>query len=554
MRSRPLLIAAAILGVGISLSACQSQTPRRAACPAGERCLEYGNGADPISLNPQIATATNESAVLRELFEGMFTDGPDGAPVKGVAQSYEVSPDGLVWTFHLRPDAVWSDGRPLTANDFVFAYRHMLDPKTGSTYSYLLYVIKNGQAVNGGTPAETLGAKALDAHTLQLTLEHPASYLPQLMKHQSFYPIPEHVVRRWGEKWATPGKLVGNGAYLLTEWKLGDYIRLDKNPRFEDAKHVCFDRVNLYPITDAVAGERRALRGELDINAGIQPSRVARLRANPDWARYVRAHSYLSTGYVIFNTHDVPALRDVRVRQAISMSIDRHFITDKIFQSVGQAPTTAFVPVGIAGYVPQSERPKAYWADWTYPQRQAEARRLLAAAGYGPGHPLKLQFKTFNNPTSLEVIQSIQSDLKSVGIDTTIRLEDGIVALQSFEIRDFQIGNAGWIADYDDPMTYLGLMKSDTGAQNYGDYKNPAYDALLNKADNEPDAGTRARYLAQAEQMMLDDADVAPIDTGVNLNLVSPKITGWVDNDVDIHPIRYLCRNDAARPVSNPAG
>ncbi|HWF75690.1 MAG TPA: hypothetical protein VN694_00815, partial [Caulobacteraceae bacterium] len=151
-------------------------------------------------------------------------------------------------------------------------------------------------------------------------------------------------------------------------------------------------------------------------------------------------------------------------------------------------------------------------------------------------------------------IQSIQSDLKSVGIDTTIRLEDGIVALQSFEIRDFQIGNAGWIADYDDPMTYLGLMKSDTGAQNYGDYKNPAYDALLNKADNEPDAGKRARYLAQAEQMMLDDADVAPIDTGVNLNLVSPKITGWVDNDVDIHPIRYLCRNDAARPVSNPAG
>ena len=554
MRSRPFLIAAAILGIGISLSACQPQTPRRAACPAGMRCLEYGNGADPISLNPQIATATNESAVLRELFEGMFTDGPDGAPIKGVAQSYEVSPDGLVWTFHMRPDAVWSDGQPLTANDFVFAYQHMLDPKTGSTYSYLLYLIKNGQAVNSGAPPQTLGAKALDAHTLQLTLEHPAPYLPQLMKHQSFFPIPEHAVRRWGEKWVTPGRLVGNGAYVLKEWKLGDYIRIEKNPRYHDAATVCFDRVNFYPITDPVPGERRALRGELDINAGIQPSRVARLRANPNWVRYVRVHSYLSTGYMIFNTRDVPALRDVRIRQAVSMAIDRHFITDKIYQGIGYVPSASFVPHGIAGYVPAAARPKPYWADWTYERRQAEARRLLAAAGHGPGNPLKLQIKTFISPISLEVVQSMQSDLKSVGIETTIRQEDGIVALQSFEIRDFQVGSVGWIADYDDPMTYLGLMRSDTGAQNYGDYKNPAYDAWLDKADHEPDSAKRAQDLASAEQMMLDDADVAPIDTGVNLTLVAPTITGWVDNDVDIHPIRYLCRNDASRPVSKPAG
>ena len=552
MAARPFLVIAAIACVGISLSACAPQTPHRAACPAGERCLEYGNGADPVSVNPQIATAVNEAAILRELFEGMFTDGPDGRPIPGVAKTWQVTPDGLTWTFHMRPE-VWSDGQPLTASDFVFAYRHMLDPRTGSTYSYLLYVLKNGAAVNAGkAPPEALGAKALDAETLQLTLEHPAPYLPQLLKHQSFFPIPEHAVRRWGEKWATAGRLVGNGPFLLKTWRLGDYIRIEKNPLYRDAASVCFDRVDFYPITDAVAGERRALRGELDINGGIQPSRVARLRANRTWARYVHVHSYLSTGYVIFNTHDVPALRDVRVRQAISMSIDRRFITDKIFQGVGQVPTTAFVPLGIAGYVPLSERPRSYWADWSYARRQAQARRLLAAAGYSPGHPLKLQFKTFNSATSLELVQSMQSDFKSVGIETTIRLEDGIVALQSFEIRDFQLGNVGWIADYDDPTTYLGLMKSDTGAQNYGDYKNPAYDALLDKADNEPDAGKRARYLAQAEQMMLDDADVAPIDVGVNLNLVDPRITGWVDNDVDVHPIRYLCRNDAAARLSKP--
>jgi oligopeptide transport system substrate-binding protein len=553
MASRPLLVFAAILGLGISLSACQPQTPHRAACPAGERCLEYGNGADPVSINPQLATATNEAAVLRELFEGMFTDGPDGRPVPGVAKTWEVSPDGLVWTFHLRPE-VWSDGQPLTANDFVFAYRHMLDPKTGSTYSYLLYLLKNGAAVSAGTaPPEALGAKALDAETLQLTLEHPASYLPQLLKHQSYFPIPEHVVARFGEKWATPGKLVGNGAYLLKTWKLGDYIRIERNPLYRDAGNVCFDRVDFYPINDPVAGERRVLRGELDINSAIDPHRIGRLHANPLWAPYVHNHSYLSLGYLIFNTRDVVALRDVRVRMAISMAIDRSFITDKVFRA-GQIPTTSFVPLGIAGYVPRADWPHPIWADWTFARRQAAARQLLADAGFSADHPLKLQIKTFNSPTSLDTVQSLQSDLKGVGIETTIRQEDGIVALQSFEIRDFQLGTVGWIADYDDPMTYLGLMKSDTGAQNYGDYKNPTYDALLSKADNEPDAARRARYLARAEQMMLDDADVAPIDVGVNLNLVDPHITGWVDNDVDIHPIRSLCRNDAPRPVSKPTG
>lgn len=553
MPFRPLLVLAAMLWAGISLSACQSQTAHRAPCPAGLRCLEYGNGADPISLNPQIATATNEAAILRELFEGMYTDGPDGRAVLGVADSAKVSADGLVWTFHMRPE-VWSDGQPVTANDFVFAYRHMLDPKTGSTYSYLLYVLKNGQAVGAGAaPPQALGARALDDHTLQLTLEHPASYLPQLLKHQAFFPIPEHVVKRWGDKWATPGKLVGNGAYVLKTWRLGDYIRIEKNPLFRDAARVCFDRVNFYPIGDPVAGERQTLEGQLDINGGIQASRVARLRRDPRWAPYVRKHPYLSTFYLIFNRRDVAPLRDRRVRQAISMSLDRDFLADKVLQGVA-TPTTSFVPAGISGYVPPAARPRPVWADWSFQRRQAAARVLLARAGYGPGHRLNLQIKTFNSPGALLDVQSIQSDLRAVGIDTTIRLEDGIVALQSFEIRDFQIGTVAWIADFDDPMTFLGLMKSDTGAQNYGDYRNPAYDALLVRADNEPDAAKRAQYLAQAEQMMLDDADVAPILGGVNLNLVNPHITGWVDNNVDVHPIRYLCRNDAAPGVSKPTG
>ena len=198
MAIRPLLLIPALLLLGLSLSACGPQSPARQPCPAGARCLEYGNGADPTSLDPQLATAVNESAILRELFDGLYTDVADGTPMLGVAQSVETSPDGLVWTFRLRPEK-WSDGVPLTANDFVFAYRRMLDPKTGSSYAYLLYVLKNGEAVNEGkAPPDSLGVKALDDETLQLTLEHAAPYLPYILKHQAAYPIPEHAVRKYG--------------------------------------------------------------------------------------------------------------------------------------------------------------------------------------------------------------------------------------------------------------------------------------------------------------------------------------------------------------------
>jgi oligopeptide transport system substrate-binding protein len=553
MASRSFFALAAILILGISLTACQPQKVARQPCPAGKLCLEYGNSQEPNSLNPQIATTVGEAGILREVFEGMYTDGPNGDPVFGVASSKEVSPDGLVWTFHMRPE-VWSDGAPVTANDFVYAYRRMLDPKTGSSYAYLLYVLKNAQDINNGTlPAEALGVKALDDHTLQVTLEHPASYLPQLLKHQAFFPIPAHSVQVLKDHWADPGKIVSNGAYTLKDWRLGDYVRLEKNPSYRDTDKVCFDRIDFIPTSDAIAAERRVLRGELDLNNSIQSNRVPKLRADPLSAPYVHTYPYLNTGYLIFNIRDVAALKDRRVRQAISMSIDRAFITDKLLRA-GQVPSPSYVPYGIAGYLPKNgPHPQPVWASWSIERRQAAARQLLAWAGYGSSRPLKLELKTINNGGSLVTAQSMQADLKSVGIDVTFRQEDGAVVFESFNLRDFQLGTTGWVADYDDPMTYLNLMKSDTGQQNYGDYKNPAYDALLKASDNEPDPTKRAAYMARAEQMILDDAVIAPLLTSVSLSLVNPRVTGWVENDADVHPVRYLCRNDAPRQQIKPA-
>jgi oligopeptide transport system substrate-binding protein len=540
--------AAALAAMTLAAAGCQ-RPASRPPCPAGEVCLEYGNTVDPATLDPIKSTLTSEAAIVRELVEGLVANGPDGVPIPGMATSWETSADGLTWTFHLRP-AKWSDGVPVTADDFVYAYRRGLDPKTAASYAYLLYVIRGAEAINDGKAApETLGAEALDPHTLRLTLAHPAPYLPELLQHQSFSPDPAHVVRRWGDAWIKPGHYVSNGPFRLVSWRLGDLLRVEKNPLYYAADTVCVDRIDFYPTQDVVSAERRVKRGELDINNTIVSSRVAFLRGPGHMAAFVRSHPYLSNTYLAFNVTGVPALRDPRVRQAIGMSADRAFITGKLLRA-GQIPTTAFVPPQIAGYLPsEAPHPHAYWADWPLARRQDAARRLLAQAGYGPGRPLKFELKIPNVSTSVVIAEALQADWRTVGIEATLRQEEGQVAYRSFEAKDFQVGLMAWIADYSDPLTYLTLMKSDTGAQNYGGYANPRYDALLDQANHEPDGARRAAILAQAEQIMLDDAYVAPLYVGVNLNLVSPRVTGWIDNAVDIHPARYLCVRQATAPV-----
>jgi oligopeptide transport system substrate-binding protein len=318
---------------------------------------------------------------------------------------------------------------------------------------------------------------------------------------------------------------------------------VERNPRYYDAGKVCIDRIDFLPLTDAVAAERRVRRGEIDVNDTIQSSRVHFLRQPDQIPAYVRTHTYLSTSYVIFNRHH-PALSRLNVRRALSMSIDRDFLTQKLMRA-GQQPDYSFVPPGMHGYVPDNERPKPDWAGLSFPQRQAEARRLLALEGFTPQHPLRFEMKTANSTDSLLLGQAIQADWRLIGIDVTMRQEDPQISNQDFKLRAFDVGLISWILDYDDPTTFLGLFKSDTGQQNYGDFNSPQYDALMNRADQEVDLGRRAQILKEAEQLVVDDANIAPVYHGVNRNLVNPAITGWEDNFGDIHPVKYLCMRRA---------
>jgi oligopeptide transport system substrate-binding protein len=352
------------------------------------------------------------------------------------------------------------------------------------------------------------------------------------------WPEPEHAVRRWGDAWTLPGRYVGDGPYTVVSWKLGDKVVLKKNPRFWDAANVCYGEIDFFPSSDAISNERSVRNRELDVSTTVQSNRIAYLqRTGMASSLHVAPESGVT--YLAFNLKD-PSLRDVRVRQALSMGIDREFITRKLLRG-GQVPAYSFVPPGLLGY---DDGPKTYWSGWTFAARQAEARRLLAAAGYGPGHPLKLVIKHRNSSDPLLFMPAIQADWKDIGVQATLQQNDVQVAYQEYEIHDFQVGDAGWLSE--DPIVYLDLARSDTGGQNYGEYSNPAYDAALDAARATPDVTTYNADMRKAEAMLLADAPIAPLFYVSSRNLVNPAITNWFDNPTDQHPAHLLCRRPSS--------
>lgn len=543
-RSR-LLLVAALAALAPLAAACggggdKTAKALRPPCPAGQLCLEYGNTAEPLTLDPQKSSGTWETNIISEMMIGLTDSDPAGNASPGMATRWETSPDGLTWTFHLR-DAQWSDGTPVTADDFVAGYRRLFDPKIAAAQASQYYAIKNSLQVNGGKlPLTALGVRAIDPKTFEIKLEQPWPIMLDYLNAVAVAPVPRQAVAKWGEAWVQPGHYVSNGPYVLTSWTLGDKVVIQKNPRYYEADKVCFDRVDWYPTTDTVSAERRVKRGELDINTNVVSNRVARLREPGQMPDYVHVSTYVGLLFLTFNTRDVPVLKDKRVRQAISMAIDREFITDKLLRG-GQKAATGFVPPGMVDY---DNRARFYWADWPLAKRQAEARRLLAEAGYGPNHPLKLEFKYRNSADPVAYLPSIQADMKAIGVLAELAINETQVAYAAYDARDFQVGESGWGGGID-AYGFLYINRIDNGVQNNSGYANPKYDALLDQAKGESDRAKRAALFGQAEQILLDDMPIAPILYLAMRNLVNPDITGWVDNPVDIHKLKYLCLKDA---------
>ncbi|HEY1707508.1 MAG TPA: peptide ABC transporter substrate-binding protein [Rhizomicrobium sp.] len=529
--SRLLAITAAI----VLLSAC---APRN---DSGQNLttLNRGNQAEVKSLDPDFIDDQWEAFLVGDMIVGLTTDAANGDPMPGVATKWEMSPDGKTWTFHLR-DSVWSDGLPVTSQDFVYAWRRLIDPKIAAPYAYYLWLIKNGEAIsNGKLPPSALGIQAVDDKTLVITLEHPAPYFPEYLLHQTTWPVPRHLVKKLGNAWSQPANYVANGPYIVKEWVPNDHLTMVRNPKFYDAAHVRLQTVNYYPTQDNVAAINRLRSGDLDTLYTLPAVKIDWLRTN--MKKELSIIPNLSNFYIALNVQHKP-LNDIRVREALNLAYNREELTYQIIK-LGDPPAYSFVPPGVANY-PQG----AHFAfrSLGYPERIKEAQALMRAAGYGPDNRLKLSYETTTMPDSKRYAAAYQAMLKAIYVDIDILQTDSQIHYRNLQQHNFDIAAAAWVADFNDATNFLDLLKTGSG-NNYGLYSNPKYDALLAKAQDTVDAKTRGELLKQAEQLALDDYAVVPIRFGQTLDIIMPQVKGWIANPRNFNRSRWLWK-EAVQP------
>lgn len=498
-----------------------------------DKTFSRGNSAEPDSLDPHKVQTAWENNIIGDMFMGLLTEDVNADPVPGAAESYMQSADGLTYTFKMR-DHIWSDGVPVTAHDFVFSIQRILDPKTAAPYASLLYPIKNAEAVNGGKlPPSAAGAKALDDRTLQLQFEYQVPYLPQLLTHYTMMPVPMHAVQKYGDAWLHPENIAVNGPYKLKEWIPNDHITLKRNPHFYDVKNVSIETVNFMPTQDYSEALKRFRAGELDTSSGVPSSEIAWLR--DEMPGVLRVAPWIAVEYVGFNFTTAP-FNDLRVRQAVSLGIDREVIASNVMRA-GEKATYSFVPPNIPGYPGKAQ---LAFKNTPMPARIAKAKALLAEAGYGPNNPLSFDF-SFASQTDRKLIAvALQSMWKDIGAEVRLVAADAQVHYNQMRRQHFQAAWSGWIADYRDAKDFLFVAQTSSKDMNAGRYSDPKFDALMAQSDITRDPAVRANLLQQAEQIMLDDVALSPVFNDVSRTLVSMQVKNWTDNDVTINRTRYI--------------
>jgi oligopeptide transport system substrate-binding protein len=502
---------------------------------AAQTTLNRALDGDPTTLDPHKTSTVTDGHVLRDLNEGLLIHDMRGQVQPGVAERWERSADGRVYTFRLRADARWSNGDPVTAEDFVFSIRRVADPATAAQYASILYPILNVERVNRnqGARLEEIGARAVDPRTLEITLERPVPFFLELLTHQTALPVHPPSVRRHGEAFIRAGNLVSNGAYTLVEQVPGSHVRLRKNPNYWDAANVRIEVVNHIPIREIAAGARRFIAGELHLTVDIPADQLRQLRQQ--LGDQVSVAPLLGTHYMTFNTTKAP-FNDRRVRQALSMTIDREFIAEQIWQGTA-LPAYSFVPPGMNNY---GEPAQPSWATASAIDREERAKALLREAGFGPNNPLRVQIRfnmTDNNRASMV---AIADQWKQIGVETTMISTDARTHFAYLRERgDYDVARAGWIGDYNDAQNFLFLLES-TNQLNYSRWSNPQFDALMRRAAEEGDLARRATILKEAETILAEEVPYAAFLYFTNRNLVSPRLVGFHPNARAAFASRFL--------------
>ena len=517
-----------LVGCGKSISPVDSALDKQ--------ILHFGNGTEPQGLDPHIVTGVPEHHLLISMCEGLTISNPKGGDnLPGVAKSWSISPDGKTYTFFLNENAKWSNGDPVIAEDFVWSWMRILTPSLGSQYPDMLYYLKGAADYHQGITNDfsTVGVKAIDKHLLQVELKNPTPFFIKLLSHYSTYPVHKETVLAYGSiddrngQWTRPGNFVCNGPMNLKSWELNKQITVEKNPLYWDAKKVRLNEIRFYPVSNESTEDRMFRAGQLHVTnvVPLEKCPVYIEEKNPN----LRIEPYMGTYFYRVNTKH-PILKDKRIRLALAYAINREQIVKKV-SKCGQPAAYSFTPPGSAGYEPQTN----------IPYDPELARSLLAEAGYANGDNFPILEILFNTQEghrkiALAIQQMWQENL---GISIQLVNQDWKVYLAREMTGDFQISRAGWIGDYEDPNTFLDLLRLNRGNNKTG-WENIEYDQLLELANSTNDQVLRYEYLNQAEKLLISEMPIIPIYTYVRQYQISSDVKGWYPNIIDTHHPKYI--------------
>ena len=523
-----------LLGCGKKSAEAAAGAGLSTTATAPKKILHYGNGAEPQDLDPHTTTGVPEHRLHLTFFEGLVSEDPQQNIIPGMAEKWEISSDGLVYTFHLRADAKWSNGEPLTAEDFLGSFKRILTPELGAEYAYMLWLAAGAEDYYNRkiTDFSQVGFKAPDPHTLIVTLRQPAPFLLHAMAFYPWFPVPVKVIARFGgldkkaTAWTRPENFVSNGPYVLQSWQPNQKIVAARSPVYWDRAHVKIDEIHFFPVELADTEERMFRTGQLDVTNEVPLTKIpVYQREQPD---HIRVDPWNGVYFYRFNVARKP-FDDVRVRRALAMSIDRESLVKNVTLG-GEKPAYHLVPPDLVGYT----------SEHTFKEDIAEARRLLAEAGYpdGRGFPkVELLYNTLEKHRVIaEALQQMWR--RNLGIDITLYNQEWKVYMAAQHSQDFQFQRAGWIADYMDPHVYFDLWQTG-GGNNDTNWGDPEYDRLLHAALGAKDNAERYPIYQRMEKIFLDAMPVMPIFFYTRARLVNPRVKNFFTTPTDNFPWKY---------------
>ena len=501
---------------------------------AKEQVFRKNNGAEPGTLDPHRAEGVPASNILRDLFEGLVVELPNGEYIPGIAESWTVSEDSKRYVFKIRKNAKWSNGDAFTAYDYVYSFKRSVDPKTLSNYSSMLYPIKNARAiVMGEASPEQLGVYSEDENTLVVELEKPTPYFLSLLTHSTTYPVHRESIEKLGKLFTRPGNLVSNGAFKLEEWRVQSHIKIIKNEQYWDNESTTLEATYYYSLDDANSALKRYRANELDFTDTIPLEQLTLIKNR--MADEYRVAPYFGSYYYGFNNTKAPFKNNPKLRTALNMAIDRDILVNIVI-GAGQIPAYSFVPP-----VKTFQPIEPEWSTWSKEKREAEALRLYQEAGYSKDKPLEVEILYNTSENHKKVALAVAAMWKqALGAKTILRNQEWKVFLDTRRMQnETQIFRAGWIGDYDDPYTFSQMLHAEN-EMNHPGYDSEEYNRLVDLAATKNAGEDRLNDLRAAERVLTKDLPIIPLYFYVSQHMIKPWVIGLEDNVMDHHYSKYV--------------